>query len=334
MPVEKHNPVHQAIAIDHRSPTRFHNPRNVRGREAAPERRHAGQGVNDIAHRAQTDDQDVANVTRQIVVYQGGQGEAMIELIRFRAALIAIVVVPLVGQTVGRMASDAHPAFEVATIRPTDPNDGSQGFHTSGRRIFIENETVNSLIGFAYGVHPNQIVEAPSWFGTDRYDIVGVPDVEGQPSLNQEREMLQKLLKDRFKLLFRRDKRELSVYAVSVAKASPMLAKSTHDPNGLPDQTGNGGANQMVMRFTNNSMADFAHAMQSFLDKPVIDQTGLAGKFDFVLKWAPDELRSGDVNAAPGVFTAVQEQLGLRLAAIKGLAEVLVIESVGRPSEN
>ena len=97
----------------------------------------------------------------------------------------AIVVVVAMGYvlTIGAqgiqdakpMAPDAHPAFEVATIKHSDPDDGSRGFHTSGRNIFIENETMDDLISFAYGVHSKQIVDAPAWFGSERLDIKGIP---------------------------------------------------------------------------------------------------------------------------------------------------------------
>ena len=87
-------------------------------------------------------------------------------------------------------------------------------------------------------------------------------------------------------------------------------------------------------KFTNNSMADFALGMQSFLDRLVVDETGLTGKYDFVLKWTPDETNGNDPHEAPGIFTAVQEQLGLKLEPTKGPADVLVIDHVERPSEN
>jgi len=234
---------------------------------------------------------------------------------------------------VAQMAADAHPSFEVATIKPTDPNDSNQGFHTRGHRISIENETVESLISFAYAIHAHQIVDGPAWFHSDRYDIDGVPDVEGEPNLKQYQEMVQKLLADRFQLKFHREKRELSIYAITIAKGGPKLTKSTAD-NDQIDQTGNGNGNQHRTKFTNNSMADFALGMQYFMERPVIDQTGLTGRFDFVLTWTPDASHTGDPNAAPGIFTAVQEELGLKLEPTKGPADVLVVDHVERPSEN
>ena len=90
----------------------------------------------------------------------------------------------------------------------------------------------------------------------------------------------------------------------------------------------------MTMKFTNNSMEDFALCMQFFLDRPAVDQTGIAGRWDFVLQWTPNESAVTDPNAAPGIFTAVQEELGLKLEPVKAQADVLVIEHVERPSAN
>ena len=232
------------------------------------------------------------------------------------------------------MAAEAHPVFEVATIKPSDPNDRSEGFHSNGRRIYIENQTVNKMLTFAYGVHSKQIMGGPDWFGTERFDINGVPDVEGVPSMRQQQEMLQKLLAERFGLKFHREKRELAVYALTDAKAGRKLTKSQGDPNGLGDQTGNGNMGEMTYKFTNNTMDDFALCMQFYVDRPVVNQTGLTGRWDFVLKWTTNDLKAADPNAAPGMFTAIQEELGLRMEAVKALAEVLVVDYVERPSAN
>ncbi len=230
------------------------------------------------------------------------------------------------------MAEEVHPVFEVATIKPSDPNDRSDGFHSNGRRIYIENQTVNKMLTFAYGFHPKQVVGGPDWFGTERFDINGVPDVEGEPNLRQQQEMLQRLLVDRFGLKSHREKRQLAVYAITAAKGGPKLTKSQGDPNGLPDQTGNGNGGQMTFRFTNNTMEDFALLMQFFVDRPVVNQTGLTGRWDFVLTWTPNDLKAADANAAPGMFTAIQERLGLKLEAVKAAADVLVVDHAERPS--
>jgi len=248
----------------------------------------------------------------------------------------ALVLMPVKArpQEPAQMAKEAKPQFEVAVIKPTDPADDNQGFHTAGRQIYIENQPLMNMISFAYGVHQSQIVDAPAWVAHDRYDIKGVPDVPGYPNLKQYQLMVQKLLAERFHFQSKREQRELSVYAITVAKSGAKIAKSSGDPNGIPDQTGYGRGNQQVMKFTNNSMSDLALGMQGFMDKPVVDNTGLTGRYDFTLTWTPEVTAANEPNAAPGVFTAFQEQLGLKLQLTKEPAGVLVVERIERPSEN
>jgi uncharacterized protein (TIGR03435 family) len=253
--------------------------------------------------------------------------------------MLALIVV--VGRTASgqeqaekMMAADAHPSYEVATIKPSDPEDQNSGFEMDGRQLFIENESVESMIAAAYGVHPKQIVDAPDWCRKEQWNVKGVPDLPGTPSWPQYQEMIQKLLADRFGLKFHRAKRDLSIFAITVANGGPKLTASKGDLNGMRDQTSNGNGVEVTYRFTNNSIADFADGMKGYLDRPVVDETGIKGKFDFVLEWTKDGAVNPDPKAPPGLFTAVQEQLGLKIEPKKGPAEVLVIEHVERPSAN
>jgi uncharacterized protein (TIGR03435 family) len=154
--------------------------------------------------------------------------------------------------------------------------------------------------------------------------------------------MIQKLLAERFKLAFHRDKKELGVYAIVVAKTGPKMTKSQGDPNGLPGLFFRGLG---VLPAMNATMADFAGVMQSaVLDRPVVDHTELTGRWDFTLTWTPDEFQFGSLGikvpppskdaTAPDLFTAFQEQLGLKLESTKAPAEVLVIDHVEKPTEN
>jgi len=230
------------------------------------------------------------------------------------------------------MPADAHPSFEIATIKPSHPDDTKGGFQVGGHRLLIQNQSVNDLLSFAYAIHQKQIVDGPAWLDTQKYDIVGQADLDGYANLRQIQEMLQKLLQSRFNLKFHREKRELPIYAITVAKGGPKLTKHTEASNGLPTQSGSPSSGGR--RFTNNSMSDFALGMQSFLDRPVVDQTGLAGRYDFVLTWNPDDSSTDSPNPLPGLFTAIQEQLGLKLDPVKGPADVYVIDHVEKPSEN
>jgi uncharacterized protein (TIGR03435 family) len=241
------------------------------------------------------------------------------------------------------MAADANPEFEVATIKPSKPDTPGKMFRVRGRSFSTVNTTLNDIITFAYGVHVKQIVGGPAWLGSDKFDLDAQPDGQGQPNDKQWKTMLQKLLSDRFKLAFHHDKKELSAYALVVGKNGPKLTKSQGDPNGLPGLFFRGLG---VLPAANATMEDFAGVMQgAVLDRPVVDQTGLQGRFDFVLKWTPDESQFGalgmkipppsdNADAPPGLFTAIQEQLGLKLESTKAPVEVLVIDHVEKPSEN
>jgi uncharacterized protein (TIGR03435 family) len=232
-----------------------------------------------------------------------------------------------------RMAADAHPSFAVAAIKPHDPDSRRQGFDAQGDRLTVRNQTVASLMQFAYAIYWRQIVDAPDWVFHDRYDIEGKSDTEGEPNLRQQQEMLQKLLADRFGLKFHRDKRELSVYAIQIAKGGPKLTVAAN-PEAQPDQDAAGNSMDLTQIYTSSSMADFAMGMQFFLDRPIVDQTGLTGRYDLKLRYTTDESRASDPNAPPGIFTAIQQQLGLKLEALKAPTDVFVIERAEKPTPN
>ena len=194
------------------------------------------------------------------------------------------------------------------------------------------NATVATIFLVAYGIHGKQIVGGPAWFSKDRYDINGVPDVPGVPSLKQMQAMYQKLLADRFHLIFHREVREIPIYALTVAKGGAMLKPA--DPNENLNTGNSGGGGQRTLKFTNMSMPDFALNMNFYEDRPVIDQTALPGRYDFTLRWTSDVSAENEPGAPPSLFTAIKEQLGLRLDAVKGPAEVFVIDRVERPSAN
>jgi uncharacterized protein (TIGR03435 family) len=241
------------------------------------------------------------------------------------------------------MAANANPSFEVATIRPSKPDTPGKVFRVQGRRFSTVNTTLSDIISFAYGTHPKQLVGAPAWVETDKFDIEAQPDGEGAPSDKQWKIMWQKLLAERFKLSFHRDMKELSVYVLSVSKTGQKLTENKDDPNGLPGLwfTGLGKLN-----VRNATMEDFAGLMQSaVLDRPVLDQTGIAGRWNFTLNWTPDDSQFASfgvkippptdaANAPPALYTAIQEQIGLKLDATKAPAEVFVVDHVEKPSEN
>ena len=240
------------------------------------------------------------------------------------------------------MAPDANPVFEVATIKPSSPDEKGKFFTVRGRRFLTGNTTLSDLLTFSYGIHVRQIVNGPDWLNSEKFDINAEPGGEGQPNDKQWKSMIQKLLADRFKLTYHHEKRDLSVYALVVAKGGPKLTPSTGDPNGLPGMFFRGFGD---LPARNANMGDFAGLLQSaVLDRPVVDQTGLTGRFDFALKWTPDETQFASFGPrpptppgeadAPDLFTAMQQQLGLKLDAVKAPTEVMVIDHVEKPSPN
>jgi uncharacterized protein (TIGR03435 family) len=240
------------------------------------------------------------------------------------------------------MASNADPSFEVATINPTNPDHPAHALPL-GHRIDFPGTTVRFLLAFIYDVHDKQIVGAPDWIASEKYDFDGVADAPGTPNLQQIQIMFQKLFADRLQLRFHHEKREMSTYILTVAKSEPKLTVSPDDPTGYHSLLG---MPERGMKGHNLTMADFAARLQSgILDRPVVDQTNLHGKYDFLLKWTPDESQFNQVgaripppsdvaNAPPGLFTAIQEQLGLKLSPKKAFVDVLVIDHIERPSEN
>ena len=129
------------------------------------------------------------------------------------------------------MPADAIPKFDVVTVKPSNPDRPGKLFTIRGRHVLTINTNLNDLVTFAYGLHTKQLVNAPPWFATDKFDIDGVPDVEGQPNTKQLKLLIQSALTDRFKLTFHHDQKELSVYALTVAKGGPKLTETIHKPS-------------------------------------------------------------------------------------------------------
>jgi uncharacterized protein (TIGR03435 family) len=234
-------------------------------------------------------------------------------------------------QPLNPMPEDAKPVFSVATIKPSMP--GRQGkliASLNGRHVSMGNTNLSDLIAFAYKLDAKQIMGAPAGSDDRPYDIDGVADVEGAPDVKQMQLMFQQLLASRFKLAFHLEQKELSVYVLRVAKGGTRLIRTTAAASDYTEFRSDAGE----LRITNKSMGEIAEVLRYFVDRPVLDQTGLAGRFDFVLKWTPDEAQGSDPNAPPGLFTAFQEQPGLKLEPIKAPVDVLVIDHVEWPTEN
>lgn len=231
------------------------------------------------------------------------------------------------------------PRFEVASIRPHQPPTPRISISTTGPRLIAEATTTFGLITWAYGLKNYQISPAPALSRSEAlytmYDVAAKAEGEAEPTQDQFRHMLQGLLADRFKLKTHRESREMEVYALVIGKSGPKLKPSSADgsPMGYMHVEGR---NYHATR-AKATMDDIVQAIaNSFLDRPVVDHTGLDGNYVLDLTYTPD-IRSNRGDPDPGdisIFTAVQEQLGLRLEPQKASVEVLAIDSVEKPSEN
>lgn len=239
-------------------------------------------------------------------------------------------------------------AFEVATIKPSSPDTRGRYTRMQGHQFVAKNCGIKYLVGAAYDLNPEMISGGPEWIESDRYDILAVPPGEKQPSVAQQMVMLQELLADRMKLSFHREPKTMPIYALTVAKTGSKLKASTAPPDDQPNvistvyPAASGGIDHVLMPAHNATMTLFASVLQrGILDRPVVDNTGLTGRYDFDLEWAPDESEFGG-DLAPGVpdhpepdlFAALENQLGLRLEKTRGSIQALVIDHVERPSAN
>jgi uncharacterized protein (TIGR03435 family) len=244
------------------------------------------------------------------------------------------------------MPATAKPEFTVATIKPSNPTAQGQGYGFRGQDVITSNTSVSWLITLAYSMHARQVIGGPGWLGSDKYDILGRPDIPGQPSREQLKLMIQKLLADRFQLKFHIEKRELQAYTITVLKTGPKFAVSQADPNSsLGVGFGRAAGGGMTLTVRNAPLDSVANALQgNLLDQPVVNRTGLTGKYDFTLKFTPDASQlanlgpvapgASDPDAPPDIFAAFQQQLGLKLESTKTAVDVMVIEKIERPSDN
>ena len=267
----------------------------------------------------------------------------------------------------------ANQAFEVASVKPNKSGDGRIFFQMQpGGRFTATNVPLRELIRFAYGIQTFQLVGGPDWIGSERFDIVAKAEGDLPPSPlggspGPMQMMVRTLLVERFKLAVHNETRDLPVYALVMARADgrlgPQLRASQVDcaalmaaargrggPPPAPPRTGErppcgmfGGFGRMAAGGV--PVAQLATNLSQRVNRVVLDRTGLTGLYEFELEFTPDQLPQGppppgapplppiDPNG-PSIFTALQEQLGLKLDAQRGPVEVLVIDHVEQPTEN
>jgi uncharacterized protein (TIGR03435 family) len=265
---------------------------------------------------------------------------------RFRRTLFLVFAIWIAhGATAARgQAQGASPAFDVASVKQnklsTDGRSHIYSSSTSGNFRTV-NVSMKALLQAAYGLPETQIFGLPSGVGSAMFDIEAKVDSafdEKMKSLNEEErralkeQLLQALLADRFRLACHRETRELPVYALVVAKGGSKLV--TSKGNGL---TIGGYYGKLVAQGI--TVDGFARELAKRVGRVVVDKTGIAGRFDVTLQWTPDEgpamLNGAPIpDPPPSIYTAIQEQLGLKLEPQKGPVEVLVVDHVEMPTEN
>jgi uncharacterized protein (TIGR03435 family) len=281
--------------------------------------------------------------------------------------VFGLVCAPQVRAQAAQTIGEPSPSFEVATIKPNHSvgQQMSAGFQPG--RFTASATTIKRLIAFAYHVKPFQVLGGPSWMSSDKFDIEAKePDALAEElqklRTDQAREkmglLLQSLFADRFGLKVSHDTKELPVYALVVAKGGPKLQEEkpgATNPNVIKDPEGHVVGRDSISVATGHiagpglPMGTLVMLLSFQLNRTVLDQTGLKGKYDVTLQWTPDDgtaampagLEGSSPGAAPppdssgpSIFTAIQEQLGLKLESTKGPVEVLVIDHIERPSEN
>lgn len=231
-------------------------------------------------------------------------------------------------------SASSQQAFEVASIKPNASGDNRIMIRMApGGRFTATGITLKQLIAQAYGVRDSQVSGGPGWISADRFDIQakgpdGMPDRVPPEVL---RPMLRALVEERFQLETHKETKEMPVYALVPGKGGAKLTPSAAE--GQPQmRMGRGQVSGKKV-----PMAMLAQQLAIVLGRNVIDKTGMKGDFDFTLEWTPEPGQGGPPPAdssGPTIFTAVQEQLGLKLEADKGPVDIIVIDSVSKPTEN
>jgi uncharacterized protein (TIGR03435 family) len=226
-------------------------------------------------------------------------------------------------------AAQAPPAFEVVSVKPSLPN-GPYRVTTriEADSLYFENPTLRECLLRAFDLKPYQLT-GPDWISQERFVITAkAPEPAPKESILA---MFRTLLADRFKLEFHREKRELPIYALVVSKSGPKLTEAKDDS--VSEISGGAAA-----EFRGVSMQMLANALASSLDRPVLDETGLKGKYDFKLAWSERKRKgppTGDsASDAPSIFTSLPAMLGLKLDPRRAPVEMLIVDHVERPAAN
>jgi uncharacterized protein (TIGR03435 family) len=313
--------------------------------------------------------------TKDMVVREGGNMRAsgrtfVVASLCFKVALkclFAILLGAIFVSTMAPLRAQSQPAaastpvfeYDVASIKLNTSTSASIGAHTTPDGYSVTNVPVQTLMQWAFGIQNFQMIAAPGWFASERYDIEAKMDpavADAFQKLNADdrkvarQHMLQALVLDRLKMTIHRETRELPIYSLVIGKSGSKLQETKPSAPGVPvlrggvsvrtSRTGSGPITLTVLHCANT---DIAGVFVPHVGRTIIDKTGLTSVYDFTLQFMPDDgavapsagfaSREEDPTL-PSIFTAIQEQLGLKLESGKGPVEVIVIDHVERPSGN
>jgi uncharacterized protein (TIGR03435 family) len=266
--------------------------------------------------------------------------------------LVALALLLCVAGASAQQPAAPLPSFDVVSIKPSNPNSTNSSIDRRDDGIRVENANLSSMISIFYGLERDgQMINMPDWAKTSRFDIdarVAPEDVAKFKALPmpQTMQMITNALVDRFKITIHHESREFPVYNLVIAKGGLKPAVKISDP-AAPGNPLSGGYNYITMH--NRPISTFTGALSHRLDRTVIDKTGLTGNYDLNLRFTPDALDPGKLRndkalaeAAdlaskedlPTLFTAMQEELGLKLESAKGPVDCIVIDHIEQPSAN
>ena len=252
-----------------------------------------------------------------------------------RGLLLALVTVALA------LAQEPRPIFEVAIVKPNRTNDPGAYSNMGGATPSMRNQTLRGMILWAYSVRDFQLDGGPKWVDSERYDLQG--RTTPNATIDQRRLMLQSLLTDRFKLGVHRETKELPIFNLIVAKGGlkvrpivdgnclPANPQQAQVAKASPNYCGGWSQGRGSIQAAGSTMPDIAQMLSTVVGRKVVDKTEASGLYRVNVEFSYDTAVPSD---APSLFTALEEQLGLKLDSAKGPVEVLVIDHAEKPAEN
>lgn len=252
-------------------------------------------------------------------------------------------------------AQSKAPNWDVVSIRPNNTGSGSISVSIDDDHFEMTNVTFAIMLMNAYNLRPAQIIDLPPWAKSEHFDVRGKVldgDMAALKKMKPEerRPMFQVILRDRFGLQFHKETRNMPVYELVPAKSGASLqalpeqtdAEKEADEKAAEKSRGSMNVNQngegVVVNARGVRMVQLVATLSNYAGRTVVDKTGLPGEYNIQLRWLPEEIASAhhseNGDQLPSLFTAVQEQLGLRMVAAKGDVETLVVDHVEHPTEN